>query len=184
MNESTIKAIQGIIGVEQDGKWGPKSQAALDAIVHPVPIGEITGDGTWTWIKARIDGDDIVIEPGIVTAFGGASDTMDSGETASGVSTKDNPSYVGCALPMRRDESPQLRGSPIPKIPWKTTVIFTNPETGISVNTKLIDEGPARWTKHVGDLTEAAAQLFDKHATANNFTERLGIRIVGGAKYL
>jgi len=37
MNESTIKAIQGIIGVEQDGKWGSKSQAALDAIIHPKP---------------------------------------------------------------------------------------------------------------------------------------------------
>lgn len=35
MNESTIKAIQGIIGTEQDGIWGPKSQAALDAIIHP-----------------------------------------------------------------------------------------------------------------------------------------------------
>ena len=36
MNESTIKAIQGIIGVEEDGIWGMKSQAALDEIVHPV----------------------------------------------------------------------------------------------------------------------------------------------------
>ena len=36
MNESTIKAIQGIIGVEQDGIWGPKSQRAFDAIIHPV----------------------------------------------------------------------------------------------------------------------------------------------------
>jgi len=35
VNESTIKAIQGIIGVTQDGIWGPKSQAALDAVVHP-----------------------------------------------------------------------------------------------------------------------------------------------------
>jgi hypothetical protein len=35
MNESTIRAIQGVIGVEQDGKWGPKSQAAFDAIIHP-----------------------------------------------------------------------------------------------------------------------------------------------------
>ena len=33
MNESTIKAIQGIIGVTQDGIWGPKSQAALDGII-------------------------------------------------------------------------------------------------------------------------------------------------------
>ena len=34
MNESTIKAIQGIIGVTQDGIWGPKSQAAFDAIIE------------------------------------------------------------------------------------------------------------------------------------------------------
>jgi len=38
LNESTIKAIQGIIGVEQDGKWGPKSALALEAIVHPVEV--------------------------------------------------------------------------------------------------------------------------------------------------
>lgn len=44
MNESTIKAIQGIIGVTQDGKWGPKSQAALDAIVHPQIAVESSGD--------------------------------------------------------------------------------------------------------------------------------------------
>lgn len=35
MNESTIKAIQSIIGTEADGIWGSKSQAALDAIIHP-----------------------------------------------------------------------------------------------------------------------------------------------------
>jgi hypothetical protein len=38
MNESTIKAIQGIIGTTQDGVWGPKSQAALDAIIHPTKV--------------------------------------------------------------------------------------------------------------------------------------------------
>jgi len=41
MNESTIKAIQGIIGVTQDGIWGPKSQAALDAIIHPQTPGGV-----------------------------------------------------------------------------------------------------------------------------------------------
>ena len=176
-----IKAIQGIIGTEPDGIWGPKSQAALEYIIHPDGI---TGDGTWPWIKAVVDGDDILIAPGLVTAFGGAHDTMDSGETASGISTKDNPSYIGCALPMRRDSSAALRGSPIPKLPWKTPVIFTDQENGISVNTKLIDEGPAKWTHHIGDLTEAAAKMFDKNATSNNFSRTLSIRIVGGAKYL
>jgi hypothetical protein len=36
MNSKTIMAIQGLLGVTQDGKWGPESQAALDAIVNPV----------------------------------------------------------------------------------------------------------------------------------------------------
>lgn len=184
------------MGVVSDGKWGNQSQSALDSVISasrmPVPASTLAasasdrvlaGDGTWPWINARTDGQDIVIKGAIVTAFGGAGDSMDSGETASGVSTKDNPSYVGCALPMRRDGSSALRGSPIPKIPWKTEVIFTD-ESGLSVSTKLIDEGPAKWTKHGGDLTVAAAKNFDPHATANNFTRKLDIRIVGGAQYV
>lgn len=184
MNEK-IKELQKILfptePKEWDGIWGKKSKAALEALIHPAGL---VGDGTWPWIKMRIDGDDLVIEPGIVTAFGGKDDRMDSGETASGISTKDNPDYIGCALPMRRDATDALRGSPIPRLPWKTSVIFSELVTGIQVNTKLIDEGPAKWTKHIGDLTEAAAQLFDSHATANNFTRILAIRIIGGAKYV
>jgi len=53
------------------------------------------------------------------------------------------------------------------------THAFALPEAGISVNTKLIDEGPAKWTKHVGDLTEAAAKLFDKHAPQIILSEHL-----------
>lgn len=34
MNEK-IKQIQTIIGTDPDGIWGPKSQAALDAVIHP-----------------------------------------------------------------------------------------------------------------------------------------------------
>src|SRR5216117_984244 len=92
-----IKAIQGIVGAKIDGIWGSKSQAALDALIQESK----PTDDSWSWLKVRADGNDIIIEPGIVTAFGGAHDTMDSGETASGFSTKDNPSFLGCALPMR-----------------------------------------------------------------------------------
>jgi hypothetical protein len=142
----------------------------------------LVGDGSWPWMKASVDGDDIVIEPGKVTAFGGASDKTDSGETASGVSTKKNPDIIGCALPMRRDASKALKGSPIPRLPWKTKVIFSAP-TGQEVTASLIDEGPAKWTKNIGDLTVAAARQFDRNATANSFGRTLSIRIVGGAKY-
>lgn len=33
---SKISDIQFILGVPQDDKWGPKTQAALDAVIHPV----------------------------------------------------------------------------------------------------------------------------------------------------
>ncbi len=181
----SVKAIQKILFPdspgEWDGIWGPKSKLAFESLLRPR---DLDGDGTWPFIQMHVVGEDLVIEPGIVTAFGGDADRMDSGETASGINTAQNPSYIGCALPMRRDASRHLRGSPIPKLPWKTTVIFIDKTTGISVNTKLIDEGPAKWTRHIGDLTVAAARMFNPRATANNFSETLGIRIVGGAKYV
>lgn len=175
---SKISDIQTILGVDADGIWGPKSQNALDALVHP----KITG---WEFLKVEVSGTDLVIGPGIVTAFGGASDRMDSGATASGLSTKDKPDFLGCALPMRRDSSPVLRGSPIPKLPWFITVLFES-VGGIqkTVVTQLIDEGPANWTRHIGDLTVAAAKMFDPNATANNFSKTMLIRVLGGAKYL
>lgn len=139
---------------------------------------------TWEFLKVSADKEDIVIAPGVVTAFGGSDDRTDSGETASGVSTRKHPDFLGCALPMRRDSARVLRNSPLPKIPWFTHVVFTDPATGRSVETHLIDEGPAGWTKHIGDLTVAAARVFDVHATANNFTRTLVIRIMGAAKYL
>jgi hypothetical protein len=181
--ESQIKAIQKIVfpgaPAEWDGVFGPKSKAALDRLIRG---DKLLGDGSWPWIKASVDGDDIVIEPGKVTAFGGADDKCDSGETASGVSTKLNPDIVGCALPMRRDASPALKGSPIPKLPWQTKVVFAAP-SGQEITAVLLDEGPAKWTKNIGDLTVAAARKFDQNATANSFGRTLSIRIIGGAKY-
>jgi len=39
-NIDTIKSIQSLIGVVADGIWGMKSQAALDALIHPSTEGE------------------------------------------------------------------------------------------------------------------------------------------------
>lgn len=177
------KAIQGILEVEQDGIIGPKTRLALEALVQQSEL-EREERRDWSWITVRVDGNDLLIDPGFVTAFGGSHDSMDSGETASGFSTKDHPSFLGCALPMDRSTNVQLRGSPIPKLPWKTTVIFTDPVSLKEVSTQLIDEGPAKWTRHIGDITEAAAKQFDRIATANDFRKILSIRIVGGAEYL
>src|SRR5436190_3725301 len=66
----------------------------------------------------EVIGDDLAVKEVLATAFGGASDPQDSGETASGVSTKLHPDIVGCALPMRVDKILVLRKSPIPKMPF------------------------------------------------------------------
>lgn len=180
-----IGQIQEILGVEPDNKWGPASQAALEAAKRTAGYGLLTTEVPgWEHIHARIDDGDILITGAAVTCFGGASDAMDSGETASGISTKTHPNILACALPMRRDKSPHLRGSPIPKLPWQTAVQFIDPETDIKVMTVLLDEGPAKWTKHAGDLSIAAARVFDPRATANNFSAVLTIRIIGGAKFV
>lgn len=37
MNDK-LRAIQTILGVTPDSIWGPRSQAALDALIHPAPV--------------------------------------------------------------------------------------------------------------------------------------------------
>lgn len=180
-----------------DNWFGAKSEAAYQAFLASMRPKELTDEdllkGTilkpategWEFMEAMIVGDDIVIKNAVVTAFGGADDKMDSGETASGLSTKAKPTFLGCALPMRRDTSSVLRGSPIPKLPWFTFVHFIDPTTGRAVETQLVDEGPAKWTKHSADLTVTAAKVFDPKATANAANiPHLTIRIMGGAKYV
>lgn len=195
-----IEEIQGILGVEKDDKWGTESQHALDlevaasAIRHQlVPhrfIGEIQqGDGTWPW-KARIDGDDVVVDDCRMTCFGGSNDPQDSGETASGVSTKSRPGLAACSLPMdgryfpglSRAEHQALDGSPIPRVPWNTIVKVTS--NGITLNLPVIDLGPGKRTGNALDLTIAAARLIKATATATDFEAKGSYRVVGAAKYI
>ncbi len=42
----SIAELQEFVGVTADGVWGPKSQAALDAILHPVVNLHVTDSGT------------------------------------------------------------------------------------------------------------------------------------------
>lgn len=146
----------------------------------------LRGDGSWPW-SARVDGDDIIVTDVIATCFGGSNDPQDNGETASGISTKGNPTLKACALPMiYTGNSAALRkalgGSPIPKLPWKTMVeIIAN---GKRLTVPVIDLGPAKKTGNAIDLTLAAARFFDGNATASNFEIECSYRILGGAKYL
>lgn len=145
----------------------------------------LRGDGTWPW-NAWIDGDDIVVMDCRATCFGGANDPQDSGETASGISTKLNPGIIGCALPLayRGTSSALVKalgGSPLPKIPWRTKVEITS--NGKTITASLIDLGPAKKTGNAIDLTIAAARMFDRKATATRFAMECSYRIKGAAKY-
>ena len=160
-------------------------------MIPPIDTSHMTilrGDGTWPW-SAWIDGADIVVLNAKTTAFGGDNDDGDNGETASGLSTRMNPNFIGCALPMAHTGNgaalkAALGGSPIPKIPWRTPVIVTEVSTGRQISAQVIDLGPAKKTGHALDLTVAAARMFNSHATANNFGTICHYRIPGGAKYI
>lgn len=146
----------------------------------------LKGDGTWPFV-VEVDGEDLVMRNVTATAFGGPDDKHDNGNTASGVNTKANPAYLGCALPMHYEGKDLATkrvqyGSPIPGMPWFMKVRVT--AQGKSIEVRLIDRGPAKWAKDQIDLTVAAARFFDAKATANRFSLKVDeVRILGAAKY-
>lgn len=159
-----------------------------------------TNDPAWDWMNVYIDGEDLVVVNTVATAFGGDSDPMDDGSTASGFSTKGHPDLIACSLPMRHDlihdkkHGFVLKNSPIPNMPFgldskgrdnpsgaHVDLIFSN---GLKIdNLPVIDLGPANWTEHGIDLTIAAARKKVANATANNFEDVVSYRVRGAAKY-
>ena len=81
----------------------------------------LRGDGSFKF-TAEVVGNDIAVTNVVATWFGGPDDPSDSGETASGISTRDNPNLLGCALPMDGFNVKATDGSPIPRLPWQTAV--------------------------------------------------------------
>jgi N-acetylmuramoyl-L-alanine amidase/Papain family cysteine protease len=122
--------------------------------------GVLTGDGSFAF-HAEISGNDIEVRGVISTWFGGPDDPEDSGTTASGVSTRDNPNILGCALPMDGFHHRATDGSPLPRLPWNTPVRVKNVKSGIEQTFPLIDLGPSKFANsHAAiDLTEAAFTL-------------------------
>jgi 3D (Asp-Asp-Asp) domain-containing protein len=95
---------------------------------------------------------------GKCSLFGGASDPMDSGATASGFSTKDHPTmpYVALPGPVRRKYS----------LPWGCRVTIQG-ASGQQVHGFLADTGPALETGRQIDLspifnTELAIETDDR----------------------
>ncbi len=194
----TRKALQRLLGVTDDGDIGMVTRAVLDRLARtsedvpwpPPPEEKLILKGTVGWkFTARVDGDDIVVDNCRATCFGGSDDPQDSGETASGISTKKNPRIEAVALPMSMSGQhvpasvhDALDGSPIPKVPWKTIVEVTCGDKTHAF--PVIDLGPHRRVGNALDLTIAAAKLFNPKATATNFEMTCSYRIKGGARYI
>ena len=144
-------------------------------IIFAVPAGarELVGDGSWKkTFRPYLKGANLCADGVRATYFGGVSDEMDSGITASGINTAAHPEILGCALPFRLSTrsgafGPTL-GSPIPHLLWNTLVKITAPATGKVITVPLIDIGPNKRTGNGLDLTEAAVQA-------------LGLRLADGA---
>lgn len=192
---SIIQQIQTLLQVTPDGIWGPRSQAALD---REAEAEHDRVDAPWT-VKA--DGADLVVENVRCTCFGGSGDSMDSGGTASGVSTKAHPDLKAVSLPMRYDGPSRatrkaLGHSPIPMMPFGLKPSGVVNQNGVWVELThagnyighfpVIDLGPdiSRFPKNGIDATLALAKMMDPDATANSFEAVVSYRIVGGAKYL
>lgn len=159
----------------------------------------LKGDGTWPFV-AYVDGDDIFVDDCVITCFGGAFDPQDNGKTASGVNTKKFPNIAAVSLPMdlrgrkaSAKEHAALDGSPIPRVPWGTTVEVTIGNQTIKFGSGVIDLGPGKQASkpgepHALDLTPGAAALFQPgvpfRMLATRFAARGSFRIIGGAKFL
>lgn len=129
-----------------------------------------------TW-EISVSGDDI-IGSGNATWFGGPSDSMDNGETASGV---DNTKLGvrGCALPIPTTSS--TKDSPIPHLPYLTTLVLVQ-HGAKAVVVPLIDVGPALSTNHPIDLTPSTFKDLGGDIKAGLLPVKF--RILDGAKYL
>jgi len=95
----------------------------------------------------------------------GIATTWDDATTASGVPANHGGLY--CSLPM--PGSPHTTGTPIPKFPWKTKVRVSNPKTGKSVDTELIDIGPQLVTGAPIDLTADVKKALGQNLANLNF---------------
>lgn len=193
-----------------DGIPGPRSKAAFDQVCELAlaeyhltqdTVGNGTIKGSIGDFIVSVEGPDLVVRNVKCTCFGGSGDSMDSGETASGYSTKGHPDLMAVSLPMHYEGKHKptreaLYGSPIPALPFGLHANGTPDHDGAWVEIKFgngkkflvpcIDRGPdiRRFPKNAIDATLALAKQADPRATANNFEAIVDYRIVNGARFL
>lgn len=150
----------------------------------------LIGDGTWGQVYpsgVSTDGDDIVARNVEGTRWGGSDDSQDGGQSASGLKTSEHPDYIGVSLPIRVSTQSSallaaIGGSPIPKIPWYTPVKVYSHKAQKFVFGHLIDIGPAKYTGHGIDMTNALVEALGLSLSDGVYL--VDFRIIGGAKYV
>lgn len=194
-----LDGVWTLVSVTTDGilrvGWVQSQFITLATVTPPGPSGHdgttpvqdgtlLRGDGSFSF-TAVVSGNDIVVRDVTSTWFGGTDDPNDNGRTASGLSTRDNPDLIGCALPMDGAGSPRTNGSPIPKLPYLTTMVsVTNKKNNMTLSVKLIDLGPAKppASHHALDLTKAAFRALG--GDPDDGVMRVDYSIIGGARHL
>jgi hypothetical protein len=143
----------------------------------------LRGDGSFPFTAEAV-GNDIVVRNVKATWFGGPNDPSDSGRTASGVSTRDNPNLMGCSLPMDGFRLLKTDGSPIPRLPWNTMVRVKNLKTQVVIDLPLIDLGPSKFARSQAaiDLTETAFRSFGVEPSAGIM--KVDYTVLGGARFV
>jgi hypothetical protein len=136
-----------------------------------------------TDFAVNIEGDDLVVRNVVCTWFGGPNDPQDSGETASGVNTKENPNILGCSLPMDGFHHSTTDGSPLPRLPWNTFVKVRNLANSREISVPLIDLGPSLFAPSGAaiDLTESAFRLIGGNTDRGKI--QVDFVIPGAAQY-
>lgn len=154
-----------------------------------------------TW-KPIVDGNDLVIgsfeNPVMASWFGGPRDSLDDGQSASGVDNT-KMGVQGCSVPMYKTASggivPNCEGSPLGPIPWKTPIIVNAlvrgpwgaAIVGVQKTIPLIDVGPAITYKgqSLNRPLDLCPQTFlDLGGNLDNGLIHVFFRIMGAAKYL
>jgi hypothetical protein len=148
----------------------------------------LAGNGSYTF-QVIVEGQDLVVRDVRATWFGGKDDRSDNGHTASGVlNNQEGPlTPRGCALPMSGRHDFLTEGSPLPKLPWGTTVRVFNRETGRTIVVPLIDSGPRKPTlpphTHAAiDLTQSAFAALGGSKARGHM--KVDYRVLGGVKHL
>jgi D-alanyl-D-alanine carboxypeptidase len=151
----------------------------------PVNGTVLTGEGNFqnTYPSGvEVSGGDLVVHNTKATWFGGPNDPSDNGNTASGITTRDKPELLGCALPLPVRRSKVTQGTPFPTLPFQTQVRVKNLKNQQEITVPIIDIGPAAATGNGIDLTEAAFNGLGA-ATAEG---RINVDfiVIGGARFV